>query len=501
MTLEKAEKNAIIISIIIILLFICTRLFREQISVYYDDSNFLLYHTLFELFSIFVSYSIFFHGWLTFPHTKSYRLLILSMVFFSVGTFDLFHTLSYNGSPFITGIDQFNAPTWIWIFARFTQSIGVIAVFLIHTQVRADEKRKNFVLFMTLFYTLTIIILVLNFAEQLPTLIIHGEGVTTTKIIFEYIITLFHCIALFIIVRIYIKTDRERQDLLTLAVGIIFLIFSEIIFTLYHHVYDIDNLLGHLYKVFGYFFLLKGIYFPQFEKIFKQKEKAESKWHKAEEKLKDQKKKMTSLIIKAQEDERKRVSQELHDGIGQMLYSILISLRTLKRMVSEEKVITSIKEIETLTSNTMNEVKNIAHMLRPSALDDLGFIPAIRSHIEKFSKTFQIEVDLHIDGLQRRVAPEIETALFRICQEALNNAAKYSNATSIDVIILIIEDQIELSVVDNGNGFDMDEISTDHQQGLGLFGMKERAEMVNGKTTIVSNKGLGTQIHVAIPIN
>lgn len=500
MAIEKAEKKALIISTIVLVIFFTIIIFSKQLSIFYDESNFLLYHTLLELFSIFISYSIFFYGWLTFPHSRSYRLLILSMVFFLVGTYDLFHTFSYTGSPFITNIDQTSASAWFWMMARYTESIGIIAAFLIPYRIRIDNKRKNIANIFTLFLIVSITFFILYFPEHLPVLIISGYGSTTLKVILEMIVISLHIFALILVIKIYKKSDRKRSDLLTISIGIIFIILSEISFIMYHHVHNINNLLGHSYKVLGYFYLLKGIYFPHFDNLFKQKEKAESRWHKAVQKLKDQEKKMTSLIIKAQEDERKRVSQDLHDGVGQMLYSILISLKSIKRITSDEKVLNHIKEIEGLTSSTMNEVKNIAHMLRPSALDDLGFIPAIRSHIEKFAKTFNIEVDLHIDGSQKRVAPEIETALFRICQEALNNAAKYSNATSIDVIILIIENQIELSVVDNGEGFDLEEISNSHNQGLGLFGMQERAEIVNGKTTIISNKGLGTIIHVAIPI-
>lgn len=500
MTLKIEEKKAILFSLLIVLAFIIIRFFSNPIHTYYDEANYLLIHTLLELFSVFISYSIFFYGWLTFPHTKSYRLLILSMIFFAVGTFDLFHTLLFNGTIFFADIDRAIASSWLWMAARFTAAVGIIAVFLIPYRVCADKKRKNVAQIITLLYTFVITFFIFQNTEHLPPLIIKDLELTALKIFMEICLILFHLIALFFILKTYMKSEREQLDLLTIAIGIIFLVVGETIFTLFHHVYNIDNLLAHLYKTLGYFCLLKGIYIPKFEEIFKEKEKAEFKWHKAEEKLRAQEKKMTSLIIKAQEDERKRVSQDLHDGIGQMLYSILISLRNVKRLIKDEKIVNHIKEIETLTRNTMDEVRNIAHMLRPCALDDLGFIPAIRSHIEQFSKTFQIEVDLHIDGSQRRVAPEIETALFRICQEALNNAAKYSKATSIDVIILIIDDHIELSVVDNGEGFDMDEINANEHQGLGLFGMYERAKLVNGKTTIVSNKGLGTQIHVAIPI-
>lgn len=497
MDLLKVEKKAIFFSFLAISIFICTRLFHEQLSFFYNNSHYLLYHTILELFSVFVSYSIFFYGWFTFPHTRSCNLFILSMVFFAVGTFDLFHTFSYHGSPFLQQVDQFAAPTWLWIIARFTESIGLISVLLINEHKKVNNKYKNWIVLLTIVCTFLVTISVLKYSSQFPILLEDGIGVTSLKITFEYIITFFHFTSLILIIRIYLKSNRNKPDHLTIGIGIVFIITSELIFTLYHHPYDLDNLLGHLYKFIGYFFLFKGAFFPQFEKLFKQMEKVEFQWHKAEEKLKAQEKKITTLILKAQEDERKRVSQELHDGIGQMLYSILISLKGLRKKVTDEQLSENILEIEKMTSNTMNEVKNIAHMLRPSALDDLGFIPAIRSHISQFEKTFHIKVDLHIDGSQKRVSPEVETALFRICQEALINAAKYSKATSIDVIILIIDDRIELTVVDNGVGFNMDEID---YYGLGLFSMRERAEIVNGKTTIMSNKGLGTQVHVAIPI-
>lgn len=494
---SKLEKKALIVSIIAILAFIGTRVLREFIYFFYNETHFLLYHTALELFSIFVSVSIFFLGWLTFPHNHSNSRMILSLVFLSVGTFDLFHTLSYKGMPFFQS-DPLATATWLWIFARLTESIGLLCVLTISARSKISTTTRNWYVGFTFIYILVVVSFVLTSASSLPVLVVAGTGVTSFKISLEYIITLFHLMSLLFVIRLYKKTNRA--DLLTVAIGVVFIIISELVFTLYHHVYDLDNLLGHLYKVAGYYYLLKGIFFPQFKQLFIEKYAAEEKWHSAELKLIEQEKKMTSLVMEAQENERKRVSRELHDGVGQLLYSILMMLKFFKKSVKDEKMINELENIERITDDTMEEVKNIAHQLRPSSLDDLGFIPAIRSHIEQYRQTFQIDVELKIEGYQKRLHPDIETALFRICQEALNNAAKYSKASSIEVSIVIVNHEVQLTIEDNGVGFNLQDVRERASQGLGLYGIKERATLIDGQAEIFSTENVGTKIYIRVPI-
>ncbi|WLR51341.1 MASE3 domain-containing protein [Bacillus tianshenii] len=495
--LRKKETETIIFFFGAFGIFLMTRVFHDGLTFWYDDSYYLVLHTIFELFSIFVSFSIFFYGWLTFPYTQSQQKLTLSLIFFVVGVLDLAHTLTYKGMPFYQHEHTIAIATWFWILARFTESIGLGLIFIKGKEYKLNFKQKNIFLISACLYNVFLVVLILTNAENLPVLLIEGEGVTSIKIAFEYVISIIHLVTLLFIFKDYRRT--KNPDDLTIIVGVIFLFFGELIFTLYLRVYDLDNLLGHIYKALGYFFLLKGIFFPQFARVYTEREQVKTQWKIAEEKLQEQEKKLTSAIIHAQEDERRRVSRELHDGVGQSMYSILMSVRMFKRSAKEQKMLEQIGQVENLISSSMTEVKNIAYQLRPSALDDLGLIPALRSHIARYEQTFGTIVNFRLEGKVKRFDPEVETALYRIFQEALNNAAKYAETDSIDIDLIINEDGIQMTVKDYGKGFDIEEYIKTQHNGLGLFGMQERAALINGSVSIDSEIGNGTLVSIFIP--
>lgn len=207
---------------------------------------------------------------------------------------------------------------------------------------------------------------------------------------------------------------------------------------------------------------------------------------------------LSHKILTIQEEERKRVSSELHDSIGQSLYSILVSLNILDSGINEKEKKEILEKTKEVTANAMEEVKGIARSLRPSALDDLGFIPALRSFIKDFSKVHDLDISFTYSDPAYRFSPEVETALFRISQESLNNIAKYAHATEVKVHVDIDVHQkkVSLFVTDNGTGFD---ITEKLNSGLGLDSMKERAEGLGGRFQLTSAIGEGTKIKVEIP--
>ncbi|NGQ93928.1 PAS domain S-box protein [Brevibacillus sp. SYP-B805] len=213
-----------------------------------------------------------------------------------------------------------------------------------------------------------------------------------------------------------------------------------------------------------------------------------------------QQKMMTKHVFRAQEEERKRLSRELHDGIGQSLYSILVGLQVLNQQEMEHDVKTLIQDLTNMTSHTLDDVKNLAVDLRPAALDDLGLIPALRSYLRNFEKMFGIETSFDIKAPHRRLHPDVETAVYRICQEATINAAKYADT---DKIVIAFEDKgewLKLTIQDFGVGFDTTQIQI-QGTGLGLYGMRERAEMLGGEVFIHSEPNQGTTITVRIPVS
>lgn len=207
----------------------------------------------------------------------------------------------------------------------------------------------------------------------------------------------------------------------------------------------------------------------------------------AEEELKI----MMTKMIDVQEDERKRISRELHDGIGQNLYSHLISINRIQSEISHPLL----EQMQDETTKIIEELRDLSWELRPSVLDDLGLIPAIRSYLIRFSDHTQI--DVHFDCyLKSRLDSNKEVTIYRIIQEALTNIRKYAQAEKASVMIREMEEEIRVVIEDYGKGFDIESIS----RGVGIFSMEERTKAVGGTLSIYSVKEKGTKIILEIPI-
>ena len=218
--------------------------------------------------------------------------------------------------------------------------------------------------------------------------------------------------------------------------------------------------------------------------------------------LDDLSKSRASQILHAQEQERKRIARELHDETSQVLTSLLISLALLEEAVTETEARKRISETRTLAHQTLRAVRNLSIDLRPSALDDLGLLPALRWYIKEYQQKCGIEVELTTSGFKERLPAEMETALYRIVQESLTNTAKHAQATKVWVSMKQDGAQAQARVRDNGRGFDAHAVLKTPWQdrGLGLAGMLERASLLDGSVQITSAPGEGTTIDVTIPL-
>ncbi|ETI70600.1 PAS domain-containing sensor histidine kinase [Neobacillus vireti] len=202
--------------------------------------------------------------------------------------------------------------------------------------------------------------------------------------------------------------------------------------------------------------------------------------------------KMMSSIIGVQEEERKRLSRNLHDGIGQNLYSHLI---TINRLLSEMDH-PLLQQMQTEATQLIEEIREISWELRPSVLDDLGLVPAIRSFLARYSEHYNIDVFFDC-VLNQRLDISIELTIYRIIQEALTNTRKYAAVTEAMVTIREMDDVVRVMIEDKGRGFDIRK----QTPGVGLFSMDERARAVNGGFSIYSSPGMGTKIILEIPIS
>lgn len=493
-SIKRKEVQYIVVAVIALLLLFLFRLSVINSAIHIPNSSYLFIHTLLELFSVFVSLSIFVQARVTFSVHPTY--FFLGLVFLVVGCFDLFHTLTYKGMPYHNDDFSVARATWFWISARATESIGV-ALFILKPNKLVGKNTKIGIALALLF--LCICSSIIYFAPQrLPILFIEGTGITSLKITLEYIITIINLTTFIVLFRIYQK--KPDIDSLRFLFGIFLIMVGELFFTLYRQVYDIENLIGHVFKAGGYLYLYRSVFYPHILQIISSKEAADNKREEAEKKLNEIEKNMSRQIFEAHEEERKRVSRELHDGIGQSLYSILITLNTLQREKSEDKREPIFSTIRMITENAMKEVKEIAHSLRPSSLDDLGFVPTLRSYLESYQQIHQIPVKFEITGVVGRLESEIETALYRICQEALTNSAKYAEPSQIEVKIEVDNDEVRLDISDNGKGFAVEDyLRNSARKGIGLFSIRERAEGLGGSANIDSYINEGTTITVHIP--
>ncbi|AEI39989.1 PAS domain-containing sensor histidine kinase [Paenibacillus mucilaginosus] len=199
---------------------------------------------------------------------------------------------------------------------------------------------------------------------------------------------------------------------------------------------------------------------------------------------------MMKQVMNIQEEERRRFSRELHDGIGQSLFSLLIQM---DRVISERGD-AELEHLRHTVSDIIQDVRGLAWELRPSVLDDLGVVPAIRTYIENYTEHYGIRVQL-TGTLRGRLPALTETTIYRIIQEALTNVGKYAGVNEASVSIGTEGDRIEVRIKDEGRGFD----PAARHQGVGLFSMEERARMAGGSLELVSAPGRGTEVILRLP--
>ena len=211
-------------------------------------------------------------------------------------------------------------------------------------------------------------------------------------------------------------------------------------------------------------------------------------------------KEMLQKLVGAQEDERQRIARDLHDELGQQLTALRLNLEKARRMCRDEDVCAEIAKIDSLAKNIDNGVDFLAWELRPAALDQLGLIPALANYVQQWTHHSGVSAEFLASSLKRtRFAREVETNLYRIAQEAMNNISKHARAKSVEVMIEKRDDLIVLIIQDDGKGFNVKSKQA-HSKGIGLIGMHERAELIGGTLEIESASG-GTTVFVRVPFS
>jgi signal transduction histidine kinase len=209
--------------------------------------------------------------------------------------------------------------------------------------------------------------------------------------------------------------------------------------------------------------------------------------------------------ISAQEDERRRLARELHDETAQMLAALSIALDRARDDIDPgSPALMRVLEAKENTTHLLAETRRLILGLRPTVLDDLGLIPAIRWYSETYLATRGIDVAIATDKAPARLPSHIEVAMFRIVQEALNNVARHAGAEHVRIEMRFDDTTVRLLVEDDGTGFDVDRLlnhSGTVSESVGLLGMQERVKLLGGRLEIRSQPGAGTSVVVEAPVN
>ena len=212
-----------------------------------------------------------------------------------------------------------------------------------------------------------------------------------------------------------------------------------------------------------------------------------------------QKQDLAIKIIEAQEEERKRVAREIHDGPAQSMANLVFRVELAQQLIDKDlnEARSELETLKDLVRGSVKDVRKIIYDLRPMSLDDLGLIPTIKRYIERYEEETDIIVDLNILGNRKRLPPSHEITIFRLVQEALNNIQKHAEAGQTTIRFEFTSQQVNLLIVDNGKGFNEEEVE---EGKFGLINMRERCELIGGEINIKSQKNKGTRIHIKIPI-
>jgi two-component system sensor histidine kinase UhpB len=212
------------------------------------------------------------------------------------------------------------------------------------------------------------------------------------------------------------------------------------------------------------------------------------------QRLENERRRSGELVIRAQEEERKRIARDLHDEVNQSLTALLLRIEAAAQD-APDALQEQLAEVQRLADQAMGELLDLARQLRPTALDDHGLVAALRTHVREFDRRGPARASFWVDPRLGELSPDAQVVVYRVAQEALVNAARHSGASRIEVSLEPCAGKVRLQVADNGSGFAFAE----EGKGLGLDGMRERALLVGGALEVDSRPGKGTTVRLEVP--
>lgn len=207
-------------------------------------------------------------------------------------------------------------------------------------------------------------------------------------------------------------------------------------------------------------------------------------------------------VIQTEESAKQSLVREMHDGPASSLSNFILQAEICQRFfdVNPDRARTELNALKSAAASTFSDVKDFIFDLRPMMLDDLGVVPTLRRYVESFQEKNGVTVPITVTGVERRLESHIEVTIFRSVQELLSNALSHAQATQIQVLLDLNQDQILAVVEDNGSGFNVEEVLNSNNRTIGLTSLRERIEMLGGELNIQSSLGQGARIEFTIPV-
>lgn len=476
--------------------------------------HFLLFHTLAEIFSVIISFAIFFFGWNSRGLHKNRLLSDLGLGYFFVGFLDLAHTLTYEGMNIFPGLTA-NTPTQFWLVSRYLE-VFIFAKFYWRSRRSGNQvfsgRQRNVILAGFSAYTLYVF-LDIGWFHFFPDAFQETTGLTHFKIICELLIVLALLLLTLLFWRIKHQLSPGGYRYFLGSLG--FMALSEICFTLYSDPYDIFNRLGHVLKIISFYLVYRYVVVAGFlEQVEELNRLLGENRAKNREVLR-----LSNRLISYQENLHEQTARELHDSIGQLLARAKLELDLVARSQKLPPTeVTSLKKVAQLCAVIDQGLSNVYTALYPATLDEMGLREALEELLEqnRFPGGPDLEAKLNFQpGAVESKAAKLH--IYRIVQESLSNSLKHSGAAQVWVVLkqfsktrvfhnfvdnrVFQSPYLLLTIQDNGRGLPGREWSGPESSSLGFRNLEYRVGSLNGKLRVSSWPGYGTKIRIMIPLN
>ncbi len=449
-------------------------------------------HTAMHVFSLVISWLVFAIGWNTHDPERAGSVTLLACGFLGVALLDFGHALSYAGMPDLVTPASPGKSITFSLVSRLFAALALLALAVIPRRPLRVPSSRYVYLASTLALVALVYWVVLLHPGVLPRTFDPGSGLTPFKVGSEYVLVTLHLVAA---AGFYwqLRTAQSSNAAYLFAASIV-MALSQVLNALYFHPYDVHNFLSHVYRVIGYILIYRGIFLSEMREPYNVAERLQTELRSSATRLREMSARMQQDI----EEERKRISQSLHDEMGQSLTALQLDADMIRRHSGEEAVVLDVVDrMQRSIEDSAASMRRIVADMRPRVLDDLGIIAAIKSLVKDVSTRTGTEVVFVPKGALDDVEDSTKTALYRMLQECLTNVARHARATRVEVHLSATGHHIEMTVADNGCGF---EPAARLKRGsFGLFGLSERAGQLGGAVAVESVPETGTRITVKLP--